>query len=216
MNGPQVFPRQFTDGERVTNEFGLSLIRRTRRQVYRTRRRMDMALHIDLIMPNEPCDVMSYKSLPQWPAFVVNEDEDTFDVKCLKRIARRMEDGRDGPLQDKYLLLEHVCRGGGKGWLYGDEKYIAFLTFGGFLIVKRIYLADAFGKKVHDNVPRETPNRWFVDEFGNEYAEPPVVYDQYHHNEKDCFFFVELEEVKRTIPYMIFDTEFTRKLRIIF
>lgn len=60
----------------------------------------------------------------------------SIDVKALKRKSRR------GGKTEDFIWLEFVNNSGDKGWLYGEQDFIAFECIDHYIIVRRQHLQD--------------------------------------------------------------------------
>ena len=69
--------------------------------------------------------------------FSLGKCKTTFDVKSKKRVSRS-----DSETSKDFTWVELQNNFGGKGWAYGDEKYIAFEWDDEFIIVERQKLLD--------------------------------------------------------------------------
>lgn len=74
--------------------------------------------------------------------FILEECKVTFDVKSEKKVSRS-----DSDASKDFTWVELQNNFGGKGWLYGSEKYIAFEWDDSFIIVDRKKLLDLTNTK---------------------------------------------------------------------
>lgn len=116
--------------------------------------------------------------------FVDSPEGLSVDVKARKRVAR------SGERQDELVWVEFVGGGGKKGWLYGEQDWLAFEREKDFVVVPRSNLAELCEKVVDTETPATS-------------ASDAVLKMYNRKGKKDALSLIPMKTITKNIPVII-------------